>query len=65
MRFSSFFTSSSTRLSFSTGAATVLLGFSLCGTLVRAQDRNTEAGEAQITGMYPPFTYRGGGYVHF
>lgn len=52
MRFSSLFTPSSTRLSISKGAAVALLGFSLCVASVSAQDRSTEAGEAQIIGAY-------------
>jgi hypothetical protein len=49
MRFSSFFTPSS---STNTGAAAILLGFSLWASSVHAQDRTTEAGEAAITGAY-------------
>jgi hypothetical protein len=48
MRFSSFFLPFSTRSSFSASAAAIF-GLSLCATSVRAQDRTTEAGEAQIT----------------
>jgi len=48
MRFPSFVTSFSSRTLLST-TATAVLGLSLCVTSVYAQDRSTEAGEAQIT----------------
>jgi len=57
MRFPSFFTPSS---STNTGAAAILLGFSLWASSVRAQDRTTEAGEAAITDPNQectPYTY--------
>jgi len=48
MRFSSFFTPSSSATSTSGPTAAILLGLSLYSSAVRAQDRTTEAGEAAI-----------------